>query len=187
MHELVYKHVDGGPTGRYKYVVTNEIQTDSYPAWAGGVDSDHFQKLHDATEYTLTVYVRDIKGIEATKEATLLVSINPAPELRSLADAYGDLRSELMAPYPNPSNPEVWIPFSLASTADVVLTIYSLDGRQVRKIELGHRAAGRYISKGRAAHWDGRNEFGERVASGTYVYRIQAGEFAQTRRMLVMK
>ena len=93
----------------------------------------------------------------------------------------------LLPNYPNPFNPETWVPYQLAAAADVTLTIYAVDGTLVRTLALGHRAAGVYQSKSRAAYWDGRNEFGEPVASGVYFYTLTAGDFSATGKMLVRK
>ena len=93
----------------------------------------------------------------------------------------------LLHNYPNPFNPETWIPYHLAESAEVTLTIYTVDGKVVRTLALGHQAAGFYQSRSRAAYWDGRNEVGERVASGVYFYTLSAGDFAATRKMLIMK
>ena len=93
----------------------------------------------------------------------------------------------LLRNYPNPFNPETWVPYQLAAAADVTLTIYAVDGTLVRTLALGHRPAGLYQSKSRAAYWDGRNEFGESVASGIYFYTLAAGDFSATGKMLVRK
>ena len=93
----------------------------------------------------------------------------------------------LLPNYPNPFNPETWVPYQLAAAADVTLTIYAADGTLVRTLALGHRAAGVYQSKSRAAYWNGRNELGEPVASGIYFYTLTAGDFSATGKMLVRK
>ena len=93
----------------------------------------------------------------------------------------------LHANYPNPFNPETWIPYQLATPAEVTLTIYGMNGGAVRRFELGHQAAGLYQSRNRAAYWDGRNGRGEFVASGIYFYTLKAGEFTATRKMLIRK
>ena len=93
----------------------------------------------------------------------------------------------LLPNYPNPFNPETWIPYHLVEPANVTLTIYAIDGKVVRRLDLGHQDAGYYQSKARAAYWDGRNSVGERVASGIYFYTLTAGDFAATRKMLIMK
>ena len=93
----------------------------------------------------------------------------------------------LLRNYPNPFNPETWVPYQLAAAADVTLTIYAVDGTLVRTLALGHRPAGLYQSKSRAAYWDGRNALGEPVASGIYFYTLTAGDFSATGKMLVRK
>ena len=93
----------------------------------------------------------------------------------------------LLPNYPNPFNPETWIPYQLAKPVDVTLTIYGIDGQVVRQLALGHQAAGVYRNRSRAAYWDGKNEVGEPVASGLYFYTLTAGEFNATRKMLIAK
>ena len=95
--------------------------------------------------------------------------------------------TRLLANYPNPFNPETWIPYQLSEPAEVTLHIYSMDGTLVRTLALGYRSAGRYHSKNGAAYWDGRNEQGERTASGVYFYTLSAGDFTATRKMLIRK
>ncbi len=93
----------------------------------------------------------------------------------------------LGANYPNPFNPETWIPFELAEDADVTVHIYGLGGKIVRTLDVGYRPKGEYRSRGHAAYWDGRNEVGERVASGAYIYELLAGSQRATRRMVIAK
>ena len=93
----------------------------------------------------------------------------------------------LLPNYPNPFNPETWIPYQLAAPADVSISIHAADGQLVRTLALGHQAAGIYESRSRAAYWDGRNEFGEPVASSVYFYTLTAGDFTATRKMLIRK
>ena len=110
--------------------------------------------------------------------------------IENLEDLLGLLIPEetvLLANYPNPFNPETWIPYQLAESAEVTLTIYDMNGQVVRRLALGHQAAGMYRSRSRAVYWDGRNHLGESVASGLYFYTLTAGEFSATRRMLILK
>ncbi|RKU20000.1 hypothetical protein C6503_06970 [Candidatus Poribacteria bacterium] len=93
----------------------------------------------------------------------------------------------LLPNYPNPFNPETWIPYQLAETADVTLRIYATSGELVRTLALGHQSAGTYQSHSQAAYWDGKNEIGEPVASGIYFYTLSAGRFTATRRMVIRK
>ena len=95
--------------------------------------------------------------------------------------------TELLLNYPNPFNPETWIPYRLAEDAFVTLTIYDLSGGLVRRIDVGHRIAAVYESRAKAVHWDGRNQFGERVASGIYFYHFAAGDYSATRKMVILK
>ena len=93
----------------------------------------------------------------------------------------------LLRNYPNPFNPETWIPYQLAESGEVTLTIYDVDGQLVQRLAVGYKAAGMYKSRNRAAYWDGRNQLGESLASGVYFYTLTAGDFAATRRMLILK
>lgn len=96
-------------------------------------------------------------------------------------------KTVLLANYPNPFNPETWIPYHLAEPAAVNLTIYAANGTTVRTLVFGHQAAGIYKSRGRAIYWDGKNEVGESVASGIYFYTFTVGDYTTTRKMLLMK
>ena len=96
-------------------------------------------------------------------------------------------KTVLLANYPNPFNPETWIPYRLVKAADVTLTIYATNGQPVRTLALGHQPAGNYLDRARAAYWDGKNAFGESVASGIYFYSLTADNFSATRRMLIAK
>ena len=93
----------------------------------------------------------------------------------------------LLPNYPNPFNPETWIPYQLSEPAEVTLMIYAVNGTKVRTLALGLMPAGIYQSRSRAAYWDGRNNVGEPVASGVYFYTLKAGEFTSTRKMLIRK
>ena len=93
----------------------------------------------------------------------------------------------LLRNYPNPFNPETWIPYRLAQDVFVTLTIYDGSGRVVRTLDIGHQVAASYGSRSKAIYWDGRNEVGERVASGVYFYHLSAGDYSATRKMLILK
>ena len=133
--------------------------------------SDIQQMLTQARQIALTdpTYLRGVKILEQ-----LLARLLPK-------------KTVLLPNYPNPFNPETWIPYQLAVPADVMLHIYSVDGTLVRTLELEHQSAGMYHSKNRAAYWDGRNQHGEFVASGVYFYTLTAGNFTATRKMLIRK
>ena len=96
-------------------------------------------------------------------------------------------QTALLANYPNPFNPETWIPYQLAEPSAVTLHIYNVRGVVVRHLHLGHQPAGIYESRSRAVYWDGRNAVGEPVASSVYFYTLTAGEFTATRKLLIRK
>ncbi|MFQ6044582.1 MAG: T9SS type A sorting domain-containing protein, partial [Candidatus Poribacteria bacterium] len=93
----------------------------------------------------------------------------------------------LLPNFPNPFNPETWIPYQLTESASVVIRIYNVSGQLVRILDIGHRQPGFYIDKMDAAYWDGCSESGERVASGVYFYQLEAGKFSATRKMTNIK
>ena len=95
--------------------------------------------------------------------------------------------TQLLANYPNPFNPETWIPFQLAQDSTVTAKIYDVTGNQIRMIELGHIPAGNYVESNKAIYWDGRTEDGEQVSSGAYFYQIEAGDYTETRKMVILK
>ena len=107
--------------------------------------------------------------------------------LEGLLSALTPKETTLLPNYPNPFNPETWIPYRLAREAEVAITIYDTKGSLVRRLALGNQAAGHYAERGKAAYWDGRNEEGEAVVSGIYIYQFRAGDYAASRRMVIVK
>ena len=107
--------------------------------------------------------------------------------LELLLSALTPKATVLLPNYPNPFNPETWIPYHLAHAADVTLTIYDTRGIVVRRFELGHQPAGFYTARTNAAYWNGRNASGESVASGVYFYQLRAGNYSAVRRMVIVK
>jgi hypothetical protein len=93
--------------------------------------------------------------------------------------------SKLYPNYPNPFNPETWIPYQTVEDVDVTVRIFNVGGQLVRTMALGHKEAGFYISKDKAAYWDGKNASGEKVHSGIYFYTLEAGKFTAIRKMVV--
>ena len=96
-------------------------------------------------------------------------------------------QTQLLANYPNPFNPETWIPFELSQDSQVAISIYDVQGQLIRQLELGVITAGRYISADHAAYWDGKTQAGEAVASGTYFYQLDAGDYLETKKMVILK
>ena len=96
-------------------------------------------------------------------------------------------RSALLQNFPNPSNPDTWIPYQLKEDGQVTIQIFTVQGELVRDLNLGYRSAGSYISQDRAAHWDGRNESGEEVSSGIYFYSLQSSHFLVVRKLTILR
>ena len=96
-------------------------------------------------------------------------------------------KTALLANYPNPFNPETWIPYQLVEPTDVTLCIHAVDGSLIRTLSLGYKPIGIYQTRGRAAYWDGKNELGESVANGVYFYTLSTKKFTSTRKMLILK
>jgi len=107
--------------------------------------------------------------------------------LEQLLASLTPTETELLANYPNPFNPETWIPYRLAEDGYVTLTIYDQSGAVVRALDVGHRIAAVWEDRSKAIYWDGRNDVGETVASGIYFYQLSAGDYSQTRKMVILK
>ncbi len=102
----------------------------------------------------------------------------------------GDVRPKetiLGQNFPNPFNPETWIPYQLSRDSNVTVQIYNVSGSAVRTLNLGHKSIGSYITTSTAAYWDGKNSAGEHVSSGIYFYTLQTDKFSATRRMVILK
>ena len=128
-----------------------------------------------------------VRGLSGPVGIALNVSVGRSAAAAPSAAAMAPNATALHANYPNPFNPETWIPYQLREAADVHISIYDQRGVLVRELSLGHQVAGQYLSRSRAAYWDGRNQVGEPVASGLYFYTLTAGEFTATRKMLIVK
>ena len=151
-----------------------------------GINEDISSSIHlsDADIALLYSFYEKIEEISANDTQKELVE----RFLRGLLTPVGrPLATRLHANYPNPFNPETWIPYQLATDSDITIRIYDTSGRVVRMLFTGHQAAGYYLSRGEAAYWDGKNELGERVASGVYICELVTPMFKQTRRLVVLK
>jgi hypothetical protein len=107
--------------------------------------------------------------------------------LQAILAAIQPNQTLLLPNYPNPFNPETWIPYQLQHDSDVHITIYDMQGAIVRRLALGYQAEGYYRVRGRAAHWDGRNHVAERVASGIYFYQLETENVSLLRKMVILK
>ena len=143
----------------------------------------HHNLKNTPTQSEIQQWLREAQQVDLTDPAFqrgILV-------LEQLLTALTPKKTALLPNYPNPFNPETWIPYRLAKPADTSISIYSVNGHLVRTLELGHQSVGIYESRSRAAYWDGKNALGESVASGVYFYVLTAGDFTATRKMLILK
>ena len=122
-----------------------------------------------------------VKRMEVTDGSVHLRHLSPSANVPVPAT------TNLLPNYPNPFNPETWLPYHLANDADVTITIYDTKGELIRLLHLGSQPAGFYTGRGHAAYWEGRNESGELVGNGVYVYQLRAGGYSQARRMVIVK
>ena len=129
----------------------------------------------------------DGQGNVRTTLTVIVVDAPSSPPFVGSKSTPNPSETLLLTNYPNPFNPETWIPYHLAKAANVEITIYNTHGTIIRHLRLGHQSAGYYISRNRAAYWDGKNDFGERVASGIYFYQLQADTVSPLRKMLIRK
>jgi hypothetical protein len=138
----------------------------------------------------------DIEYYDECGNHHVITGVPEFPPAPPLADVLPQLKNlwipeppvtKLYPNYPNPFNPETWIPYQIVKDADVTVRIFDTRGQLVKTINFGHQEAGFYISRGKAAYWDGRNQWGEKVSSGVYFYTLHAGDFTATRRMVIMK
>ena len=130
----------------------------------------------------LAVTGEDIAGLSTTEFKSF--------DRRALPSAPKELQvrsTKLLPNYPNPFNPETWIPYQLADTSKVTLKIYTDSGLLVREFYLGNQHAGHYIDRNKAIYWDGRNSVGETVAAGLYFYQLTADDFTEIRPALIVK
>ena len=143
--------------------------------WLGNTDRDvgNTDRYSLLTASDVEGWLAQARGLDLT-DATVQRGIIV---LEQLLAALTPKETTLLPNYPNPFNPETWIPYQLATDSDVTLTIYTSKGAVVRRFELGHQPAGLlHYARAQAAYWDGRNANGESVASGIYFYQLRAGE-----------
>ena len=119
------------------------------------------------------------------RSADIPFSVDPASHALS---TLGYIKqTTILQNYPNPFNPETWFPYDLAEKAEVILKIYDVRGALVRQLNIGQQEPGSYRSQEKAAYWDGKDQYGTKVASGMYFYTFSAGDFQRTRRMVILK
>jgi hypothetical protein len=139
------------------------------------------QKVEPGKTYFYYLEDVDITG-EKNKSMEIKVVVPPAKPAQTIPKEF-----RLLQNFPNPFNPDTWLPYELASDVPVSIYIYNIQGQLVRQLNIGKQEAGGYITKEKAAYWDGRDKHGEKVASGIYWYTLRAGEFDATRQMVILK
>ena len=175
-------------------LLNSYIQSMGYAHFVSGLDP-HF---HDRSTSTTLLDRAALDSLDPETLAAQLASLRSKNDgsvkyqraIALLESFLAGLRPKemlLLANYPNPFNPETWIPYHLAHASDVQITIYDMYGTAVRRLNLGHQREGYYTNRSSAAYWDGRNEIGERVASGVYFYQLGAEKVSPLRKMVILK
>ena len=165
-------------------LVTDNLDTNSMAPSS----SDLFSLLDKAMLETLDPAILETQlEILRTQSDGSLKYLRAIALLENLLAAIRPDETRLLANYPNPFNPETWIPYHLANDTDVQISIYDINGTLVRQLDLGYQQAGYYTTRSRAVYWDGRNEFGEQVATGVYFYHLQADNMSLLRKMVILK
>ena len=142
----------------------------------------------------LTINVPEGKSVESfqhqlTHEEIVAGLVKMKPQVSPFSEkSVAQNQLTLMQNYPNPFNPDTWIPYQLSEETEVTIEIYNVIGRLIRCLHLGNQIAGSYLSKEKAAYWDGKNEDGESVASGVYLYRLKNNKgFTAMKRAVIIK
>ena len=171
--------------------LTNNTAGATVTGWSSG--TDHITTATITVTKSGSVTFRVAEGVATdsannSNTASLLKTVTVThPNAAPLANGNGPDQTLLHPNYPNPFNPETWIPYHLANDTDVQISIYDVNGALVRQLDLGYQQAGYYTNRSRAAYWDGRNEFGEQVATGVYFYQLRADNMSLIRKMVILK
>lgn len=148
----------------------------------------------DSVEVTLTWYgilpvtediVEGYLGIESNDPATPIVNVHAVLDVMVVGIDDQELLPtsfELFRNYPNPFNPSTTIKYNLKNETKVSLQVYNVLGQHVRTLVSGTQNAGRY-----EVIWDGKNDLGNHVSTGVYIYRIEAENFIKSHKMMLLK
>ena len=172
--------------GRIEKIASVEIggSDESFTATTAKMATVTFQPKVDINHALESIHLENLK-LSDSKASLIPVRIKSIDNLNRLVDS--NLSFALGQNFPNPFNPETWIPYLIEENQTVTIRIYSAAGKLVRELDLGFKSAGSYISRHKAAYWDGRNLRGEEVASGIYFYELEAGKFNATKKMIILK
>lgn len=169
------------------------VYLDNTPAWQmnGEYPGGYYGGYPtEVGKYLFRIPIANVKGyvvLEFVLDVKLGEPISPnlimaAPQVDILPS-----KTQLLPNFPNPFNPETWLPYQLTKSSEVTLNIYNSKGELVRKLELGYKPAGYYTDSTKAAFWDGRNMLGEKITSGIYFYQLETGDHTSTKRMIMIK
>ena len=193
---VVSGHLDGKAAFDGYQVIVRNLRTDN--TITASVQGDYFSAAtadlsrRSVVEVGDVIEVRVIGPDRNVESHTLSYEVTPEDLANAVLsvrlDSIGQPKlTQLLQNFPNPFNPETWIPYQLETSADVTLQIYDTSGEVVRTLDLGFKGQGFYMTRTRAAYWDGRNNLGEQVASGVYFYSLHTPDFPATRKMLILK
>ena len=180
---------------RSTYLVPNQRRGDqvTISAVAYG-EKNSKSKIYTKEQAVLTTFQLSSGNREIKLQNALLSNVDGSSipliintEIQTTLNEHLPLKTEVKQNYPNPFNPETWIPFSVASDTVVQLIVYNYNGTVIREIDLGMVSQGSYINKDEAIYWDGRNQYGEEVASGVYFYRLHSINTTPAKKMTIMK
>ena len=191
-----YEIYQSDPDGNNQINISNEPKGDHKPIWSAKGKRILFESKRDGKReiYMIQADGAGLRNLSNDPGNDTDARWNPQFELRSveLQSRYfttlGAVKhTSLMQNFPNPFNPETWIPYYLAEAASITVRIYTVKGELIRSINVGKKAAGAYTSRQRAVYWNGKDDTGQSVGSGVYFYQLLADDFSETRRMVVMK
>ena len=170
-------------------IATENITTDVKRSSAVWADLNHKSVVETGDKLEIALY--DERGNIVSGPFQRTVSTDDIRNaFLSLQLTVGDVRPKdtvLAQNFPNPFNPETWIPYQLSKSAEVSIHIHNVAGHLIRTLDLGLKSTGAYMTPSTAAYWDGKNSVGEPVSSGIYFYTLQTADFAATRRMVILK
>ncbi len=179
---------EDGTIGIFDLIIVAQHISDSTASAPGQIANGNNDSAIADVNYTeLSATIRTWITYAQMEDDGSIAFLKGIANLQKLLNSTIPKKTELLPNYPNPFNPETWIPYQLLNPANVTLTIYDVNGNNVKNFVLGYQEAGIYQTRSGAVYWDGKNNIGETVASGVYFYTLIAGNFTATRKMLLMK
>ena len=174
---------------RTRTIATESITSDVRRSSAVWADLNRKSVIEAGDKLEIALYDQNGRVVSGPFQRTVS-TLDIRNAFLSIELTVGDVQPQetiLAQNFPNPFNPETWIPYQLNKATEVSVQIFDVSGRLVRRLDLGWQPVGTYMTPSSAAYWDGRNVVGERVASGIYFYTLQTSDFAATRRMVILK